>query len=223
MTMKDPSRKQVIIPMNNDNQKSFIEDSNNYVTNLNRVLKNIKSDILVNFIHQEQSGITIITNKVVLTLDLQTIKKYVKSANHIEANGVDVPRLPQSKSYLKIIGILYLREYIFTFITSDAVEDIIKKNHIFNNITLALKPCIIKVSYKSDIAIIWIDIWDVQSGNKSKGLINRCFNIGSYITTIRSTNMNPGVPQYKNCWKWGYLTFSCRIQGTKCVKDEGSP
>ena len=33
--------------------------------------------------------------------------------------------------------------------------------------------------------------------------------------------MNPGVPQCKNCWKWGHATFSCRIQGSKCVKCNG--
>jgi len=49
--MKNPSRKQDIIPMNNDNKKNFIEDSTNHITNLNRALKNIKSDILVNFIY----------------------------------------------------------------------------------------------------------------------------------------------------------------------------
>jgi len=73
------------------------------------------------------------------------------------------------------------------------VEDIIKKNYIFNNIVLAFKPHIIKVSPKSDMAIIWVDIWDVQSGSKAKGLINRCFNVGSYIATIRGANMNSGI------------------------------
>ena len=32
-----------------------MKDSSNYVTNLNRILKNIKLDIIVNFIHQEIS------------------------------------------------------------------------------------------------------------------------------------------------------------------------
>ena len=35
---------------------------------------------------------------------------------------------------------------------------------------------------------------------------------------IRIANVNPGIPQCKNCWKWGHLTFSCRIQGSKCIK-----
>ena len=52
-------------------------------------------------------------------------------------------------------------------------------------------------------------------------LINRCFNVGNYIATIWGANMNLGIPQCKNCWKWGHLTFSCRVQGTKCVKCNG--
>ena len=98
------------------------------------------------------------------------------------------------------------------------IEKILKSNYIFNNIVSASKPKIIKVSLKLDMAIIWIDIWDAQSGSKAKGLINQRFNVGSFITTIYSANMNPEVPQYKNCWKWGHSAGVCRIQGTKCIK-----
>ena len=52
-------------------------------------------------------------------------------------------------------------------------------------------------------------------------LINQYFNIEKYIATIREANMNPGVSQCKNCWKWGHATFSCRIQGSKYVKCNG--
>ena len=61
------------------------------------------------------------------------------------------------------------------------------------------------------MSVIWIDIWDVQSGSKAKSLINQYFNIGKYIAIIRRANMNPSVPQCKNCWKWGYATMSCKI------------
>ena len=71
------------------------------------------------------------------------------------------------------------------------------------------------------MSIIWIDIWDVQSGSKAKTLINQCFNIGKYITTIRGANMNPDILQCKNCWKWRHSSFSCRIQGSKCIKYNG--
>jgi len=34
--------------------------------------------------------------------------------------------------------------------------------------------------------------------------------------------MNLSIPQYKNCWKWSHTMFSYRIQGSKCVKCNGS-
>jgi len=150
------------------------------------------------------------------------IDQYIKNSSNVNALQVEEPRLPKSKSYLKIIGIPY---YPHTnsqdSLTSGDIESILKQNQIFNNILLASKPRVIKVSPKSDISIVWIDIWDAQSGTNAKTLINRCFNVGKYITTIRGANMNPRVPQCKNCWKWGHTTFSCRIQGSKCIKCNG--
>ena len=58
---------------------------------------------------------------------------------------------------------------------------------------------VIKVLPKSDISIIWIDIWNIQSGSKAKSLINQYFNIERYIATIRGANINPRVLQCKNC------------------------
>ena len=158
MTTKGLSRKQVIVPMNKENKKNFIEESNTYVTNINRALKNIKSEVMVNFVWVETNSIIIVTNKVALFLNLQTIENYIKNANCINTNGVKVPRLSQSKSYLKIIGISYLQESTDNPLTLNVVEDIINSNHIFNNIILAFRPHIIKISPKLDMAIIWVDI-----------------------------------------------------------------
>ena len=79
---------------------------------------------------------------------------------------------------------------------------------MFEDITLVAKLRVIKALPKSDMAIIWIDIWDSQSSSKAKLLINHFFNYGRSIATIRDTNMNLGVSQCHNCWKWGYATFS---------------
>jgi len=50
MTTKGLFRKQVIISINGDNKTKFMKDNSNHVTHLNRTLKNIKSDIMVDFI-----------------------------------------------------------------------------------------------------------------------------------------------------------------------------
>ena len=124
----------------------------------------------------------------------------MKTSNDINSLQVEDSRLPKSKSYLKIIGILYYpHANSQDKLTSADIKTILQQNHIFDNITLASKPRVIKVSPKSDMAIVWIDIWDVQSSQNAKMLINRCFNVGNYIATIRGANMNLGVSQCKNC------------------------
>ena len=40
-------------------------------------------------------------------------------------------------------------------------------------------------SSKSNMAVIWMDIWDSQSGTKVKCLINRCFNVDQQIATVK--------------------------------------
>ena len=163
MTTKGPSRKQVIIPMAKDNIDKVMKNSSIHVANLNRNLRNTKSEVSVDFIRSNPLGIMVVTNRVSLNSDLLTIKKYVKNLENIDSTQVKTPWLPQSKSYLKIIGILYYPHRSYNsqeHITSNNIKDIIKQNHIFNNITLASKPRVIKVSLKSDMAIVWINIWD---------------------------------------------------------------
>ena len=130
-------------------------------------------------------------------------------------------RLSQSKSYLKIVGIPYISEKSNICISSNEVENILKNNYVFNNIVLISKPQIIKVSPKLDMAIIWINIWDMQNGSNMKKIINRHFNIGSFITMICGANINLDVSQCKNCWNRDHMAEVCHIQGAKCIKYNG--
>ena len=219
---KGPSRKQVIISMSGENINNFMKNSSLHVANINRLLRNTKSDILIDYIRSDPTCVTIITNKFSQQSDMSIIDQYVKNSNDINTLQVEEPRLPISKSYLKIIGIPFFpHANSQDKLMLNDIELILKQNHIFDNISLASKPRVIKVSPKSDMSIVWIDIWDIQSGSNAKMLINRCFNIRSYITTIQGANMNPGIPQCKNCWKWGHATFSCRVQDSKCIKCNG--
>jgi len=154
MTTKGPSRKQVIIPMVKDNIDRFMKNSSIHVANLNRNLRNAKSKVLVDFIHSDPLGITVVTNKVSLNSDLLTIEKYVKNLENIDSTQVETPQLPQSKLYLKIIDIPYYPHRSYNsqeHLSSKDIKDIIKQNQIFDNITLVSKLRVIKVSPKSDM------------------------------------------------------------------------
>jgi len=66
ITIKGPSRKHVIVSMNNDNNAKFMRNLSTHITNINRVLRNAKSEVLVDFICSDLLGITVVTNKVSL-------------------------------------------------------------------------------------------------------------------------------------------------------------
>ena len=79
---------------------------------------------MANFIWANHKGFTVTTNKVTSMLDFNTIKKYIKNVNIINSNNIMVPRLPQSKSYLKILDILYIIKDTNISISSDVIKKI---------------------------------------------------------------------------------------------------
>jgi len=106
-----------------------------YISNINRLLKEVKSEIFVDFIHSDNKRLLITTNKVAAISNLNIIKKYMKDLNDIDLNNIISPELPQSKSYLKIFGILYFVKDTNLLISSNIVESIIKSNQITFSIT----------------------------------------------------------------------------------------
>ena len=172
MTTKGPSRKQVIIPMNNNIVKEFIKRSSKHIVNINCALKIIKSNTIANFIHVDSKGIIITTNNISSGSNLQEIDKYVKNSLSSDADKISSPRLLQSKSYLKIVSILFISEKTSNYVLLDEIKNVLKNNHLFNNIVLTSKSRIIKVSPKADMAIIWIDIWNTQNRSNAKKVIN---------------------------------------------------
>jgi len=168
--------------------------SSKHIANLNYFLKNTKTDLMVDFIHIDHCGSIITSNRVASQSEISIISKYIKNCNNIDMNNIQDTHLLQFKLYLKILSILYILEGTNMLIKSNIIELFIKMLHIFNNVNFTSKPHIAKVSLTSDMAIVWLDIWDSQSSSIVKKPINCCFNIGSFIATIRWANMNPSVP-----------------------------
>jgi len=83
MTTKGPSRKQIIVPMSGDNSNSFMKNSSTHISNLNRLLRNTKMEITVDFIRSNPIGLVIVTNKVAIQSNLQIIDQYVKKLEDI--------------------------------------------------------------------------------------------------------------------------------------------
>ena len=182
ITTRRPSRKQVIVPIVKSNAELIVQSAYQYIINTNNCLRNIKSDVIVDFLQVWIDGINITMSKPANPSDLTTIKKYIKNINNISLYLIESSRFPKSKSYLKIIGLLYSMGN--DIITPDFIKGVLKEIHLFKDVLLALKPWIIKASPKSNIAMVWVNIWDSQSSSSAKNIINCCFNIGHFIATI---------------------------------------
>ena len=85
--------KQVIITMSSNNSEKIMVKANAYVSNLNRFLKRVKSEYFVDFIYTNNKRLLITTNKVVITSNLNIIKKYIKDLNNIGYNDIESSRL----------------------------------------------------------------------------------------------------------------------------------
>ena len=70
MTIKNVSYKQIIVLMDKDNTTKFMASSSEHVANINRTFKNIKLDVMINYVYSEHISITIITNKVASSSDI---------------------------------------------------------------------------------------------------------------------------------------------------------
>ena len=91
MMMKGLSRKHVIISMSSKNNMKFMKNSSIHIANINRSLRNAKSEVLMDFIWSDPLRIMVVTNKISLQSDLQIIKQYIKNTDDINALQVEVP------------------------------------------------------------------------------------------------------------------------------------
>jgi len=91
MTTRDLSWKQIIIPMDKENSDKFMSSASVHVANINRTLKNIKLDILADYVQRKSTGIIIVTNKVASPSNLQTIENVIKNMKNINSDNIETP------------------------------------------------------------------------------------------------------------------------------------
>jgi len=86
MTTKGSS--QIIILISTNNSEAIISQTNIHILNINRLLKDVKSEVFADFICFDNKGVIITTNKAVAFSDLNIVEIYVKELNNIDLNNV---------------------------------------------------------------------------------------------------------------------------------------
>jgi len=152
-TTKGLSRKNILVPLTATDTLNVINKANAHVGQLNTLFKACKSKINADCICETGNSITITTSSVAAPSDLMIIEQYFKGLDDVESNNIS-PRLPQSKSFLKILGIPYTDLSSASPINSMQIESVLTKLSMLKDITLASPPCVIHTSKNSDMAVI---------------------------------------------------------------------
>jgi len=107
MTTHGPTRYQVLIPLNTPTAEVIMANTATAVESCNKGLVEAHSKLRVESVRKAWDKISMSTNFVALAAELEVIKQWLKKVTGLAASTVVEPCLSQSKSFLKILGILY--------------------------------------------------------------------------------------------------------------------
>jgi len=83
MTTKEPSRKQVVISISEDNVKIIGSNTNFHINSINKLLKKANLNMIADFIYIEKLSIIITTNQVTSSHNISIIKNILKESENI--------------------------------------------------------------------------------------------------------------------------------------------
>jgi len=124
--------------MSTDNTSKFMFLSSEHIVNIDRTLKNIKSEIMADFVYVDHWELIIATNKVTSQFDLNTIESYIKNINVIDSDLKNLWLFSQNvwknRTLTDIIlenkkdfDILFIHEppwsFIYTILSSSSIEE----------------------------------------------------------------------------------------------------
>jgi len=117
----------VLIPLDTPTVKVTVANAATIVEFCNRGLVEAHSKLKVESVRKAWNGISMSTNFVALVAKLEVIKQWLKKVTGLAASTVVEPCLPQSKSFLKILGVLFFCSKIY-----NAVLDHSPRQTIYN-------------------------------------------------------------------------------------------
>ena len=106
MTTQGPTRHQVLILLAPAAAETVVANAVSAVESCNKSLVSARSKLRIESVHKAWDGVSMSTNSVASAAELEVIKQWLKKTAGLgEVTEVE-PRLPQSKSFLKILGVL---------------------------------------------------------------------------------------------------------------------
>ena len=158
MTTQGPTRHQVLVPLDSAAAELIVANTASAVQSCNKGLVEARSKLRVESVRKAWDEVSMSTNSVASAAELEVIKQWLKKTAGLGESTEVEPRLPQSKSFLKILGVPYWDSKSSLPITLAQVEAALSNSPLFEGVSLASMPRIMKASPSSDMSVIWIDI-----------------------------------------------------------------
>jgi hypothetical protein len=147
------------------------------------------------------NGYSVVTSTVTSESNLIQVKRAARLC-HPDAEHVDAA-LPMSMLYLRLVNVPF-----FTTgdpcITPDGVMLQIGKSGFVSLVVLQTPTRVVHDSPKSDTCTVYLNVTDLVSGARAKGLIGKTVQFGQYALYFRVARANPGSPLCSRCWQWGH-------------------
>jgi len=99
MTTQGPTRHQILVPLDSAAAELIVANAASAVQSCNKSL--------VEAVHKTRGDVSMSTNSVASATELEVIKQWLKKAAGLGESIEVEPCLPQSKSFLKILGVSY--------------------------------------------------------------------------------------------------------------------
>ena len=137
-----PTRQQVLILLDFPTTRIIMANAALAVESCTKGLVEAYSKLRVKSI---QDGMFMSTNSIALVVELEVIKQWLKKTASLSENTEVEPCLPQSKSFLRVLGVFYWDSNTFLFITPTQVVAALSSSPLFEGVILAFLSYIIKV------------------------------------------------------------------------------
>ncbi|KXN83838.1 Serine/threonine-protein kinase HT1 [Leucoagaricus sp. SymC.cos] len=157
-----PTHKQVLIPYSEMVTITCLQRHHHILETVNRGLINQHSKLHILAMSEGRSGaafgLAFSTNLVPTPSECDIIHEWLSKAIQCNKDKVPVPRVPMSKSYLKITGVNFYmptdwHEDGSNQLTADDVLYVMNCNPLFESITLASPPRVMRATPHSDMLI----------------------------------------------------------------------
>ena len=154
MTTQGPTRRQVLVPLDSAAAELIVANAASAVQSCNKGLVEAHSKLRVESVRKAWDGVSMSTNSVASAAELEVIKQWLKKTAGLGESIEVEPCLPQSKLFLKILGMPYWDSKSSLAITPAQVETALSNSPLFESVTLASIPCIMKALSSSDMSVI---------------------------------------------------------------------